>query len=188
MILVVGLGNPGKQYACTRHNLGFRAADALASRWNIVMDKNKYNGLYGMGYIKEKKVIISKPQTYMNLSGQAVIPLLQWYKILPQQFIVLYDDLDLPLGKIRLRAKGGTGGHKGMLSIAEGLGNGDFPRIRMGVGRPELPEYDTAQWVLGRFSTQEELIVQKVLLTVVDAVQCIITEGIELAMNQYNRN
>lgn len=186
LFLVVGLGNPGEKYLKTRHNVGFRVVDVLANKLSVLVKENKFKGLYALANLNEHKIILNKPQTYMNLSGEAVAPLLRWYKIPPERMIVIYDDLDLPLGKIRIRGKGGAGGHKGILSIINNLGTQDFPRIKIGVGRPENVNYDTADWVLGQFSKQEEEIMTKSFDLAVESIEDFVNNGLEGVMNKYN--
>ncbi|MFZ3591030.1 aminoacyl-tRNA hydrolase [Bacillus sp. DJP31] len=154
MKLIIGLGNPGRQYAQTRHNVGFIAVDELAHRHTISLDKEKFKGLFGTGVIHNEKVVLLKPLTYMNLSGESVRSLMDYYQISIDDIIVIYDDLDLPVGKIRLRTKGSAGGHNGMKSIIQHTGTQEFKRIRIGVDRPQngmkVPDY-----VLGKFSPEE---------------------------------
>ncbi|WP_246946031.1 aminoacyl-tRNA hydrolase [Bacillus pinisoli] len=154
MKLIIGLGNPGKQYAQTRHNVGFITIDELAHRHHIELDKEKFKGLYGTGMINGEKVILLKPLTYMNLSGEAVRPLMDYYNIETEDIIVVYDDLDLPAGKIRLRTKGSAGGQNGMKSVIQHLGTQEFKRIRIGIDRPNNG-MKISDYVLGRFSPDE---------------------------------
>ncbi|MFZ5650590.1 MAG: aminoacyl-tRNA hydrolase [Bacillota bacterium] len=187
MYLVVGLGNPGREYAFTRHNMGFRLVDLLAARLNTPVDKNLFKSITGRGLLHGKTVILAKPQTYMNLSGNSVAALMNWFKATPSDLVVAYDDVDLPPGKIRLRPHGGHGGHRGMESIIEKTGTGGFARVRIGVGRPPNPGYDTADWVLGRLSEEEEKLAGEALERAAEAVITLINEGIDAAMNRYNR-
>ena len=155
MYLVIGLGNPGKKYARTHHNVGFDVVEILASRLGISIDRNKCKALVGEGQFAGQRVALCLPQTFMNLSGESVTQLVSWYKPEYDQLIVVYDDVDLPLGKVRLRAKGSAGTHNGMRSIIYLLGRDDFPRVRVGIGRP--PEgWDLADYVLSGYNTQEE--------------------------------
>lgn len=187
MYLVVGLGNPGREYAGTRHNMGFRLVDLLAGRYNWPVDKNLFKSLTGRGLLHGSTVILAKPQTFMNLSGNSVAALMNWFKVTPSELVVAYDDVDLPPGKIRLRPRGGHGGHRGMASIIEKTGTGDFARVRIGVGRPANPEFDTADWVLGRLSEEEEKLAGEALERAAEAVVTLIKEGVDAAMNRYNR-
>lgn len=187
MKLIVGLGNPGREYALTRHNAGFMVIDRLAGSLGAPVDKKMFKALVGQGLISGQKVIMAKPQTYMNLSGEAVAPILNWYKLEASDLLVIYDDLDLPPGRLRLRPGGGAGGHKGVQSIIQQLGTDNFTRIRVGIGRPEEPGYDTADFVLGRFNLQEAELIDQALTVAVEALRCIIGEGLDYAMNLYNR-
>jgi PTH1 family peptidyl-tRNA hydrolase len=186
--LIVGLGNPGREYAMTRHNIGFMAVDRLAHKLGLVVEKKKFNALLGQGQIRSKKVLLVKPQTYMNLSGEAVAGLLNWYKLGPADLIVVFDDMDLPPGKLRLRPEGGAGGHKGMESIIQALGTESFPRLRIGVGRSDLPGFDGADFVLSRLDGDDVKTFEKSVDLAVEAICCFVGEGLETAMNEYNRN
>ncbi len=137
MKLIVGLGNPGRQYADTKHNIGFMVVDYLAGKLGIKVDKIKFKSIIGEGFVGTEKIVLAKPQTYMNLSGEAVLDMVQWYKPEPQDMLVIFDDMDLPLGKLRLRMKGSAGGHNGMKSIIYLVQSDEFPRLRIGIGRPE---------------------------------------------------
>ncbi|NLB88411.1 MAG: aminoacyl-tRNA hydrolase [Syntrophomonadaceae bacterium] len=152
MKIVVGLGNPGKKYSETRHNLGFKVVEELAKRFPIEKEESKYDAIIGHIRIGSEKVLLVKPLTYMNLSGKSVQPLVHFYKLELQDLIVIYDDMDLDLGRLRIRESGGTGGHKGMVSITQRLSTQEFPRIRVGIGRPED---ETIDLVLGNFSNDE---------------------------------
>ncbi|MCQ2559897.1 MAG: aminoacyl-tRNA hydrolase, partial [Clostridia bacterium] len=149
--LIVGLGNPGSAYSLTRHNVGFRLIDILSREWQIEVKQNKFKGQYGIGQAEGQKVILLKPQTFMNLSGESVVPFLNWYQVPQENLIVIYDDLDLPLGKIRIRAKGSSGGHNGLKSIIAQLGSQEFSRVRVGIGKSE--QIETVNWVLSRFAS-----------------------------------
>ncbi|MEW6623731.1 MAG: aminoacyl-tRNA hydrolase [Bacillota bacterium] len=185
MRLIAGLGNPGKDYEATRHNVGFMVADLLADKWGIEFSKTKEKGLVAEGYHQGEKIILVKPQTYMNLSGRCVSPLVNYYKIAINKVIVIYDDLDLPLGVLRIRPGGASGGHKGIQSIMDHLGTMDIPRVKIGIGRPPS---DSVDHVLGVFSEEEWEITKKVLLKSVEAVEKMLDEDIEKVMNIYNRN
>jgi peptidyl-tRNA hydrolase, PTH1 family len=185
--LIVGLGNPGTKYAQTRHNVGFDRVDSLAKRWQISLsDRKQFQGIYGEGFGSHNaKIRLLKPQTFMNLSGQSVRSTIDWFKLPPESVLVVYDDLDLPLGKIRLRLSGSAGGHNGMKSIISHLGTQDFPRIRIGIGK-SFGEKDTISHVLGKFSALETPIVNEVSYLVNDAIELGLKQGIEKAMSIYN--
>ncbi|NLM50942.1 MAG: aminoacyl-tRNA hydrolase [Clostridiaceae bacterium] len=183
MYLVAGLGNPGKDYANTRHNVGFMAVDLFSIKNGIKVNKIKHKALIGEGMIEGKKVILAKPQTFMNLSGESIREIVEYYKIPIENLIVIYDDIDLPTGRIRIRKKGSAGTHNGMRNIIYHLQDENFPRIRIGVGKPSG---DLVDYVLGEFSKEEGAIIQSALKNVVDAVEVIISQGIESAMNKYN--
>ena len=155
MYVVVGLGNPGSKYEHTRHNAGFDVVTLLADRLGIKMDKLKCKAVYGEGRLAGEKIVLAQPQTFMNLSGESVTALVNWFKVDMDHLIVVYDDIDLPLGRLRMREKGSAGTHNGMRSIIYLLGRDDFPRVRMGVGAPP-PQWDLADWVLSRYETPED--------------------------------
>ncbi len=186
MKVIVGLGNPGAEYATTRHNVGFMVIDRLVSDLDAAVKKKMFRALVGRGQIGDEKVVLAKPQTYMNLSGEAVGALLNWYKLAATDLIVIYDDLDLPLGKLRIRPKGGPGGHKGIQSIIRVLGTENFPRIRIGIGRPSWSGFE-ADYVLGRFASEEAEEIKEALDLAAKAVHCIVLEGVDRAMNIYNK-
>ena len=183
--LIVGLGNPGREYRLNRHNIGFRAIDRLAQVWGITLGNVRNKALIGQGQLGAVRVILAKPQTFMNLSGQSVTALLRFYKIAPEKMLLIVDDLDLPLGTLRLRENGGSAGHKGLTSIIELLGSSDFPRLRFGIGRPSgrMPVED---YVLQNFSDQEEELLGSLLDRCVDAVDVFIKNGVKKAMTQFN--
>jgi PTH1 family peptidyl-tRNA hydrolase len=182
--LVVGLGNPGQEYAGNRHNVGFQCLDRLAQAHGLEFTRLQHKAMVALGQIKGVKVVLARPLTYMNLSGQAVGPLVRWYKVSLADLLVIYDDLDLPLGAIRLRPGGGAGGHKGMLSIIAALGTEDFPRLRVGIGRPA--HGDAVDYVLSDFTAAEQAVMAGVYRQVVAAVECFLGEGVVAAMNRYN--
>ncbi|GAB6086115.1 aminoacyl-tRNA hydrolase [Alkaliphilus crotonatoxidans] len=184
MYIVVGLGNPGKKYEGTRHNVGFHTVDLLADRLNIKVNKLKYKALIGEGHIGMERVLLVKPQTFMNLSGQSVMELIQFYKIDLEQLIVIYDDIDVKTGALRIREKGSAGSHNGMKNIIYLLKEDRFPRIRIGVGKPEGG--DLADYVLGRFSKEEAGPVKEAIERAALAVETIISDNLQLAMNKYN--
>ena len=186
MYLIAGLGNPGKEYEKTRHNAGFGAIDALAEKLGISVEEKKYKGLFGKGRIGAEPVILLKPQTYMNLSGESVREAADFYKIDPEHMIVIYDDTDLEVGRLRLRAKGSAGGHNGIKNIIAHMGTQEFPRVRIGVGaKPD--RMDLADYVLGRFSQVEQSQMEDGYKEAAEAAAAIVEEGIEAAMNRFNR-
>ncbi|NJN18491.1 MAG: aminoacyl-tRNA hydrolase [Oscillochloris sp.] len=186
MWLIVGLGNPGSKYANTRHNIGFDCLDMLAERHRLEFRGKRANSLIAEGTIGATKVALVKPQTFMNLSGQAVSNLRNWYKLDPaREILVIYDDMDLPFGKIRLRERGSAGTHNGMRSIVGQLGNGEFPRLRVGIDAPP-GRMDPAAYVLARFGKDQEAELPTLRDTVADATELVIREGVIAAMNRYN--
>ena len=184
--LIVGLGNPGAQYARTRHNCGFRAIDVLADKLGCKVDKAKFQGLYGQTVVGGRKVYLLKPQTYMNLSGQSVLQLSAYFNIPPQRIIVLFDDISLTPGRLRIRADGSAGGHNGIKSIIAQLGSQDFPRVKIGVGGKPDPNADLADWVLSGFTAAEEKALATALDNAADAALCILEKGVGEAANRYN--
>ena len=187
MFLIVGLGNPTKQYEKTRHNIGFDVMDALADKYNISISENKHKALCGKGVIEGMKVVLAKPQTYMNLSGESVAELVNYYKLDPEsELIVVFDDISLEPGNIRIRKKGSAGGHNGIKNIIAMTGTQNFMRIKVGVG--EKPKgWDLADYVLGHFSPQERTLMDEAALRAADAIRTIITQGADVAMNEFNR-
>ncbi len=193
MKLIVGLGNPGRGYTNNRHNLGFMCVNHFARTHSIKFDKKQGKARIGTGEVAGSEVIVARPQTYMNLSGQAVSQLVRKFKISLNDLIVVHDDLDLSLGKIRIRQGGGAAGHKGIKSITAELGSQDFLRIRVGIGRPltttessEFTETDIIDYVLGDFTPDERQVVTEALPRVSEAISCLLTEGLTVAMNKYN--
>lgn len=184
--LIVGLGNPGKQYERTRHNCGFRALDALADKLGCKIDKGKFQGLYGQTVRNGQKLFLLKPQTFMNLSGRSVLQLSAYYSIPPQRIIVLFDDISLPPGRLRIRPDGSAGGHNGIKSIIQEVGSQDFPRVKIGVGAKPHAEQDLADWVLSTFSSSEEKALSFALENAAAAALCIIEKGVPEAANRYN--
>ena len=184
--LIVGLGNPGKDYEKTRHNCGFRAIDVLAQKLGCKVDKLKFQGLYGQVNYGGGKLFLLKPQTYMNLSGRSVLQLSAYFHIPPQRIIVLFDDISLEPGRLRIRASGSAGGHNGIKSIISELGSQDFPRVKIGVGSKPNPEFDLADWVLSSFSANEEKALSVSLKNAADAALAIIDKGVPEAANRYN--
>jgi PTH1 family peptidyl-tRNA hydrolase len=184
--LIVGLGNPGDKYDGTRHNIGFACLAHLARQHSLEFRGKRANARLAEGRIAGQRVVLARPQTYMNLSGQAVSGLRSWYKIDPaSQLLVIYDDLDLPFGKLRLRQRGSAGTHNGMKSIIGQLGSQEFARLRVGIDRPP-PQWDTKAYVLGRFSKEEQAAIPDLYERVADAIELVLREGITTAMNQVN--
>ena len=184
--LIVGLGNPGREYEKTRHNCGFRALDILADKLGAKVDKLKFQGLYAQVNYQGTKVFLLKPQTYMNLSGRSVLQLSSYFNIPPQRIIVLFDDISLPPGRLRIRADGSAGGHNGIKSIIQEVGSQAFPRVKIGVGSKPNPEYDLADWVLSTFSANEEKDLGVALNNAADATLAIIDRGVAEAANRFN--
>lgn len=184
--LIVGLGNPGREYERTRHNCGFRALDILADKLGCKVDKMKFQGLYGQVNYGGRKLFLLKPMTYMNLSGKSVVQLSSYYNIPPQRIIVMFDDISLIPGKLRIRKDGSAGGHNGIKSIIGELGSQDFPRVKIGVGAKPNPEYDLADWVLSSFSALEEKVLEPALERAADAALCIVEKGTMEAANRYS--
>ena len=184
--LLVCLGNPGKEYANTRHNIGFLAADALEKRTGVKFNKLKYRALTGEVTLGGQRVLVVKPQTYMNLSGEAVKLAGGFYKIPPERILVLYDDVSLPLGKLRIRGSGSAGGHNGIKNIIAHLGTDAFPRIKVGVGAPEGADRDLVAWVIGNFTQAQRRVVDEAIDRALDAAECIIEHGVSEAQNRFN--
>ena len=184
--LIVGLGNPGKDYTRTRHNCGFRAIDILADKLGCKIDKGKFQGLYGQTVKNGRKLFLLKPQTYMNLSGRSVLQLSAYFSIPPQRIVVLFDDISLEPGRLRVRKDGSAGGHNGIKSIISELGSQDFPRVKIGVGGKPHPEQDLADWVLSGFTAGEEKLLESALENAADAALCLVEHGVSEAANRYN--
>ena len=185
MRIIVGLGNPGRKYENTRHNLGFITIDRLAEEHGINVTKAKHKALIGEGNISGQKVLLVKPQTFMNLSGEAVREVMDYYKEPVENLLVIYDDADIPAGTVRIRKKGGAGTHNGMRSVVSCLGDGGFPRVRIGIGG-STDERDLAAHVLGGFTSEEADMMREAVLTAVSAVESMLGSGIDIAMNEYN--
>lgn len=185
--LVAGLGNPEKKYDGTRHNAGFMGLDHLADKWNIPVNKTKFQGLYGQGEVDGHKVFLLKPLTYMNLSGQSIAPLASFYKIPANHVIVLCDDITQAPGKLRIRPSGSAGGHNGLKSIISSLGGDQFARIRIGVGAKPHPDYDLADWVLGKFPPQDQKALEERFDDIAAAALLIMEGNLSQAQNKYNR-
>lgn len=183
-LLLVGLGNPGPKYAATRHNVGFMAVDRLGDRNRIELTQQKFHGRYGSGIVRDQKVVLLEPETFMNLSGKSVGAAAHFYGLEPERIIVLHDEIDLDFGSLRVKVGGGHGGHNGLRDIIDKLGSREFVRVRIGVGRPE--HGDVTNWVLGTFSEEECAELDDVLDVVADAVETIMSDGVEAAQNRFN--
>ena len=186
MNLIVGLGNPGKEYLFSRHNMGFMVVDRLADDLGIRVTRSQFDALTGDGSISGRRIMLAKPQTYMNLSGRAVSGLLNFYKLEMDNLIVIHDDLDLPFETVRIKKGGGHGGNKGVMSIINQLGSPDFVRVRMGIGKPARKEM-TDDHVLGRFSPEEVKVLPDILVRAADAVEAVLKAGLAAAMNEFNQ-
>ena len=187
MLAIVGLGNPGEKYAHTRHNAGFDVIDILSQKLDIPVKKLKCQGMIGEGVAGGQKIALIKPQTFMNLSGLTVSEALNWYKLKPEEMLLIVDDIDLPFGQVRIRAKGGPGTHNGLRHIVQCTGSGDFPRVQVGMGAPP-PQWDLADWVLGKFPDAEaRKIAFDAYMLAADAALCWAEHGIDLTMNRYNK-
>ena len=184
--LVVGLGNPGREYENTRHNAGFMAVDHLAARAGIPVQRIRFKSLCGTGQIAGRQVLLLKPTTYMNLSGQAVQEAMAFYKIPPERTLILFDDISLDVGRIRIRRKGSDGGHNGMKNIIYLSGSDAFPRVKIGVGQKPHPDYDLAKWVLSRFTAGEQKLLREEMDRIADAAELVLAGRIDEAMNRYN--
>lgn len=186
-LLLVGLGNPGVQYRNTRHNAGFDVIDAFCEKHSLTLNKNRYKAVFGECTVHGKRVLVAKPQTFMNLSGEAVKAISGFYKIPAENILVVSDDISLAPGKIRIRTKGSAGGQKGLKSIIEHLSTDEFARIKMGVGDRPDRDSDLAAWVLGRMNGEEKELFDKAKENAVNAIETIIRDGVDSAMNRYNR-
>lgn len=184
--LLVGLGNPGDHYAKTRHNVGFRAIDALAKRLGVKVDRAKFRGLYGQAVFEGQKLILLKPQTFMNNSGLSVMDAARFYKLPPERVIVIFDDISLDVGRLRVRADGSAGGHNGIKSIIGGLNSQAFPRVKIGVGAKPHPDYELADWVLSNFSASEETMLAPAIERAAEAALAVLTDGVPAAANRFN--
>ena len=185
MKAVIGLGNPGMKYAGTRHNIGFDAVTAIADKYNLSINNKKFKGVYADGHIAGEKVLLVQPQTFMNLSGECVREVADFYKLNPDEIIIICDDINLDVGRLRIRKKGSAGGHNGLKNIIAHLGTEEFPRIRVGVGE-KTEGWDLADYVLARFDKDSEPVIREALANVVGAVETWLSEGIDAAMNRYN--
>lgn len=184
--ILVFLGNPGAKYAGSRHNVGFMTADVLEKRLNVRIDRLRFKALTAQAELGGEKVLLLKPQTYMNLSGESVQPAAAFYKVPPEHVLVVSDDVSLPLGKLRIRTSGSAGGHNGLKNIISRLGTDAFPRVKVGVGAPPNKDYDMADWVLSGFHNQDAEDIADAVSRAADALECIISEGAERAMNKFN--
>jgi len=184
--IVCCLGNPGRQYDNSRHNVGFLTADRLAEKYRTDIKRIRFKSLTGTLELEGHKVLVMKPNTFMNLSGTALQEAAAFYKVPPERCLVVADDVSLDPGRLRLRRSGSAGGHNGLKSIINMLGSQNFPRIKMGVGKKPHPDYDLANWVLGKFSPEDQKLIGKAADTACEAIECIITKGIDQAMNLYN--
>ncbi|MBE6859817.1 MAG: aminoacyl-tRNA hydrolase [Ruminococcus sp.] len=184
--VIVGLGNPGLQYENTRHNAGFMAIDKLASSLGIKIDKMKFKGLYADASVNGVRCLLLKPTTYMNNSGESVVQALDFYKLSPENLIVIYDDISLEPGKLRIRRKGSHGGHNGMRSIIDLLGSDEFPRVKVGVGKKPHPDYNLADWVLGHFSSDDAALMNTSVENASEAVKLLVQGKTDEAMNKFN--
>lgn len=183
--MIVGLGNPGREYERHRHNVGFQCLDLLASKHGLSFDERRNKAALARGVILGRRVILVRPLTFMNAAGTAVAPVARFFKVLPSDLLVVYDDLDLPLGRIRVRPEGGSGGHNGMKSIIQHLGTQAFPRVRVGIGRPP-GRMDPADYVLQDFTPEQEEVMAEVRDRVVEAIECWLQNGVVEAMNAFN--
>ena len=183
MFLIVGLGNPGKEYDGTRHNIGFEAIDYLSKKYNIDVNRTKFKGVFGEGFINNKKVVLLKPSTYMNLSGESIREAINFYKLENEEVLVIYDDISLEVGKLRIREKGSAGGHNGIKSIIANMSTDVFPRIKIGVGQPKG---DLVSHVLGKFNQEEINDLNDVIEASSEAVEIIVKDGTKEAMNKLN--
>lgn len=183
--LIVGLGNPGAEYRLTRHNFGFMVLDSLAEHWSVQLKKIKFNAVYVEDRFKGNKVVLAKPLTFMNESGRSVAPLMRYFKIQTENMLVIHDDLDLPLGTLRIRPSGSSGGQRGIESITKLLGTQEFPRMRLGISRPP-GQMDPKDYVLKNFLPNEEELKKIVLRQAIEAIECFIEDGLTTAMNRYN--
>ncbi len=185
--ILVGLGNPGKEYEKTRHNIGFMALDFVSKKLGVDFNTQKFKSCYGVGNFGDKKVILLKPQTFMNLSGQAVVLLMSFYKVPSENVILIYDDISLPVGKMRIRKQGSHGGHNGVKNIVELSGTKNFPRIKIGVGDKPNEHWDLSDWVLSKFGKNEMDLIENNMPKVYDALSLMTQEKIDQAMNDFNR-
>jgi PTH1 family peptidyl-tRNA hydrolase len=184
--LIVGLGNPGEAYRLTRHNIGFMVVDRLAHRYRILLNKRRFGAVFGLGRVDGQCVIVAKPMTFMNMSGAAVQNLAHFFKLNTQDLLVVHDDIDLVFGKIKIKQKGGGGGHNGLKSLIEAFGSGVFARVRVGIGRPEGKQ-EVKTYVLSKFDSRQVTVLDEVISTAQDAVETIVVRGLTEGMNRFSR-
>ena len=184
--LIVGLGNPGEAYRLTRHNIGFMVVDRLANRHRIFVNKRRLDAVYGLGKLDGRSVILVKPMTFMNMSGAAVQNLAHFFKLDTQDLLVIHDDIDLVFGKIKIKQKGGDGGHNGLKSLIEAFGSGMFARVRIGIGRPDAKQ-EVKGYVLSKFDSRQEAVLDEVITIAQDAVETIVLKGLTEGMNRFSR-
>jgi PTH1 family peptidyl-tRNA hydrolase len=187
MYIIAGLGNPGREYRTSKHNIGFITLDTLAERHGIRVERLRFKALLGEGRIAGKKVLLAKPQTFMNASGESLREIMAYYKEPLENLLVIYDDIDLPMGRLRLKAKGSAGTHNGMRSIVYQLQEDGFPRLRVGIGAPRPAQMDLASYVLGGFSDAQKEVMLQAVCRAADAAECFLAQGIAQAMNLYNQ-
>jgi len=185
--MIAGLGNPGREYAKTRHNIGFMVVDRLSEKYDIPRTQKKFDNIFGLGEIEKARVILTTPVAYMNRSGPPVMALAKFYKINLDHVLVIHDDIDILFGNLKIKTKGGHGGHNGIKSIIDAAGGGDFPRIRVGIGRPDTHK-EVTDHVLGKFSADEMIHLETVLTCAAEAAQSIMKKGFTASMNQFNKN
>jgi PTH1 family peptidyl-tRNA hydrolase len=183
--LVVGLGNPGETYAKTRHNAGFMVVDKISDAFSIALDKQKFDARFGIGLVNDEKIVLAKPMAYMNRSGPQVQKIAGYFRILCEDMLVVHDDIDLAFGRLKIKEKGGDGGHKGVRSIIDAFGRGDFTRLRVGVGRPDAKN-DAADYVLGKFTLEERKVLSQIISSAKDAIVTILCKGTKEGMNRFN--
>lgn len=184
--MIVGLGNPGREYELTRHNVGFRVSAMVASQLQVKIDRLKFQALTRLVNVQGLRVLLVQPQTYMNASGAAVSALASYYKVPPEKILVIFDDISLPVGRVRVRRDGSAGGHNGIKSIIQSLGTDQFPRVKVGVGAKPHPDYDLADWVLSKFSAQEEKALAPALEHAAEAALMVLSDGVEKSASAYN--
>jgi len=183
--LVVGLGNPGEAYAKTRHNAGFMVVDKISDAFSIALEKQKFDARFGIGFVNGVKIVLAKPMAYMNRSGPQVQKIAGYFRILCEDMLVVHDDIDLTFGRLKIKEKGGDGGHRGVRSIIDAFGGGDFTRLRIGVGRPDV-EKDASDYVLGKFSLEERKVLSQIITSAKDAIVTILCKGTKEGMNRFN--
>lgn len=185
MYLIIGLGNPGIEYEKTRHNMGFQTIDIISKKYNINLTRQKFEGIYGEGFVEKQKIMLLKPQTYMNLSGKCISQFVQFYKIPWENILIIYDDMDILPGTIKIRKQGGPGSHNGMKSVVQELNCKEFPRIRIGIGKPENKE-EMVSYVIGKVEKEEWNVLEKGIETAAKAINDYLINGIDYTMNTYN--